>query len=135
MNDKQFIEKLTAADLEDLILTLYGNEDLYFDGDTDPHRLFQEGGTIKVATDNDIEIYGTLRNAINRLGDRVYFVSLEDIQRGLKNALDGNFKANGEEDLIAAYGAFTLFKSGEFDVSDASVLWQIILFNEIVYTY
>lgn len=72
-------------------------------------------------------------------GEVVYVLTLDDIKRGLRHALDGTFKLNRGYEIHErrmarkAFESFVDEESYDFDLSYADTLLQIILFDEIIY--
>lgn len=154
MKTKTTITELTHDDLVDLFSTaLTGssylgadyeesieyNEDACFE-DILANTLLHEG-SIKV-TDYyaEGEVYGSLPHEIDEDENVTYFVTYDDIKRGLERASDGTFNAGNdrwtEQTKRSARVSFDSFMDEDtcdFDLVRADILMQIILFDEIIY--
>lgn len=68
--------------------------------------------------------------------DAEYAIILEDIQRGLQAALDGDFNGSDDEDTarFAARSILHLMREDySFDADNADALAQIIMFGSLIY--
>ena len=155
MKTKTTITELTHEDLVELFSTaLYGSS--YLSADYEEAIEYNEkdcfedilanillhGGCIKV---NDYysegDVYGELPHELDEENEcTTYFVTYDNIKRGLEKAADGTFKsADGQykENELAfarkAYDAFVNYDDCGFDSVYADILMQIILFDEIIY--
>lgn len=156
MKTQLTITELTKEDLVDLFSTaFYGSNYLSADYDEaieydeeDCHEeilagILLHGGAIKV-TDSYADgcHYGNLRYQYNEDNDAIYYVTLEDIKKGLERAANGTF--NLRPDVSAdfadsnkrfarrSFDAYD-YNEREWDLTTADCLMQIILFDEVVY--
>lgn len=87
-------------------------------------------------TDHQAEgcTYGD-RGSVNEDGSAVYRITLQDVIAGLQSALDGDFAPNDEDEVELAARCVLHLRDGafDFDATDAEILAQIIMFNEIIY--
>ena len=152
------ISEITHDDLVNLFSTsLYGSN--YLDADYDQHSDLEDcecyedklaksvlnGRTIRfVDRYAEGSIYGNLPSQVDDEEDEVtYWVSFEDIKRGLENAANGTFYtrpdvsedfARGNSEFARrSFNAFADEDCCNFDYCTADCLMQIILFNEIIY--
>ena len=154
MKTKTTITELTHDDLVDLFSTaLTGssylgadyeesieyNEDACFE-DILANILLHEG-SIKV-TDYyaEGEVYGSLPHEIDEDENVTYFVTYDDIKRGLERAADGTFNAGNDKwteqtkrSARVSFDSFMDEDTCDFDLVRADILMQIILFDEIIY--
>lgn len=65
----------------------------------------------------------------------VYRITMEDIEHGIADALDGDFEPGDEDEReLAARAAIHLAdNSSQFDNAEAEILCQIIMFGSIIY--
>lgn len=153
------IKEITQEDLVNLFSTAFYNSD-HFEGwyehlTTDIERedgdcyedimakiLLNHGRicvTDRIAEDG--EVYGNLSCEVKENEDyddvlnTTYFLTLDDVVRGLERAASGTFKANYEDDVLCAQKSFHSFAYDDryWDAVRADILMQIILFDEIVY--
>lgn len=154
MKIKTTITELTHDDLVNLFCTaLTGSSYLVAEYDEsteyDEDDCFEDilanillhGGSIKV-TDYyaEGEVYGSLPHEIDEDENVTYFVTYDDIKRGLERAADGTFNAGNDEwteqtkrSARASFNSFMDEDSCQFDLGGADILMQIILFDEIIY--
>ena len=155
MKTKTTITELTHDDLVELFSTaLSGSSYLGADYEEsiehDEKDCFEDilanillhGGCIKV---NDYysegDVYGELPHELDEENEcTTYFVTYDDIKRGLERAADGTFNAGNdkwtEQTKRSARVSFDSFMDEdccEFDLVRADILMQIILFDEIIY--
>lgn len=156
MKTQLTITELTKEDLVNLFSTaFYGSNYLSADyeetieyNEEDCHEeilaeILLHGGAIKV-TDSYADgcHYGNLKYQYNEDYDATYYVTLEDIKKGLEKAANGTFNlrqevsadfADGNKEFARrSFNAFA-FDEREWDALTADCLMQIILFDEIVY--
>lgn len=156
MKTQLTITELTKEDLVDLFSTaFYGSNYLSADyeeaieyDEEDCHEeilaeILLNGGAIKV-TDSYADgcHYGNLRYQFNEDYDATYYVTLEDIKKGLEKAANGTFNLRpdvgadyadrNKECARSCFNAFA-FDEREWDALTADYLMQIILFDEIIY--
>lgn len=105
-------------------------------------NILLHGGCIKV---NDYysegDVYGELPHELDEENEcTTYFVTYDDIKRGLEKAADGTFNAGNdkwtEQTKRSARVSFDSFMDEDrcdFDLVSADILMQIILFDEIIY--
>lgn len=162
------IKEITQGDLVNLFSTALYNSD-HFEGwyehlTTDIERedgdcyedimakiLLNHGRicvTDRIAEDG--EVYGSLTCEVKENEDyddvlnTTYFLTLDDVVRGLERAANGTFNAgeNGEftptwreDNILCAQKSFLSFAYDDryWDAVRADILMQIILFDEIVY--
>ena len=82
------------------------------------------------------ETYGNLGRVIKGSGDAVYFVGLDEIKKGLAKCADGTFNSDNDCEKAWLLECFLSFKdedSGDFDITRADALMQVIMFGELVY--
>lgn len=158
MKTKTTITELTHDDLVELFSTaLTGSSYLSADYEEsieyDEEDCFEDilanillhDGSIKV-TDYyaDGRVYGSLPHEIDEGEDVTYFVTYDDIKRGLERAADGLFNAGENSKYVnwrdmalgfarRSFDAFVMYEDGGFDADAAACLLQIILFGEIIY--
>lgn len=155
MKTKTTITELTHDDLVELFSTaLTGSSYLGADYEEsiehDEKDCFEDilanillhGGCIKV---NDYysegDVYGELPHELDEENEcTTYFVTYDDIKRGLEKAADGTFNAGNdkwtEQTKRSARVSFDSFMDEDrcdFDLVSADRLMQIILFDEIIY--
>lgn len=155
MKTKTTITELTHDDLVELFSTaLSGSSYLGADYEEsiehDEKDCFEDilanillhGGCIKV---NDYysegDVYGELPHELDEEDEcTTYFVTYDDIKRGLERAADGTFNAGNDEwtkqtkrSARVSFDSFMDEDSCEFDLVRADILMQIILFDEIIY--
>lgn len=155
MKTKTTITELTHDDLVELFSTALSgssylgadyeesieyNEDACFEDIL--ANILLHGGCIKV---NDYysegDVYGELPHELDEENEcTTYFVTYDDIKRGLEKAADGTFNAGDDEwterTKRSARESFVLFMDKDtcdFDLVSADILMQIILFDEIIY--
>ena len=79
------------------------------------------------------EVYDLLGH-VDDDGDGIYLIGLDDIRRGLENALNGIFDGDDSEKRWARECAeHFLAGEGEMDNSEAECLMQIIMFRGLIY--
>jgi hypothetical protein len=67
-------------------------------------------------------------------GVGVYPLKLEDFRDGFERCINGDFKDDGMTDHWVRRAAMDCFNdSGNVDLADASVVMQVICFNEVIY--
>ena len=155
MKTKTTITELTHDDLVNLFSTaLYGSTYLEADyeesaehGEKDCFEdilanILLHGGCIKV---NDYysegDVYGELPHELDEDNEcTTYYVTYDDIKRGLERAADGTFNAGNDEwteqtkrSARASFDSFMDKDACDFDLVRADILMQIILFDEIIY--
>ena len=155
MKTKATITELTHDDLVELFSTaLTGssylgadyeesieyNEDACFEDIL--ANILLHGGCIKV---NDYysegDVYGELPYELDEENEcTTYFVTYDDIKRGLERAANGTFNAGNDEwteptkrSARVSFDSFMDEDSCDFDLVSADILMQIILFDEIIY--
>ena len=160
MKTRTTISDITKEDLVNLLSTaLYGSTYLSADYDAEKYkRLFKEenfctcyedkmarilleGGAITVtdgyAEDED-EVWSKKGRWNKDLEEAQYTITLKDIEEGLQKALDGTFKPNeGCEDSEKSWARKVVINMmseyTDYDLPDADMIMQIIMFGEIVY--
>lgn len=158
MKTKTTITELSHDDLVDLFSTaLYGSSYLSADytiedrksvdvSDDDCYediiaKILLSGKSVEV-TDDYAEgcSYGSLPHEIDEDENVTYFVTYDDIKRGLERAADGTFNAGEDEwteqtkrSAKASFDSFMDEDRCDFDLVRADILMQIILFDEIIY--
>lgn len=152
------IKEITQEDLVNLFSTAFYSShhfEAWYDHFTDIERdeddcyedvmakiLLNHGRicvTDRIAEDG--EVYGNLSCEVKENEDyddvlnTTYFLTLDDVVRGLERAASGAFKANDEDDILCAQKSFHSFAYDDryWDAVRADILMQIILFDEIVY--
>lgn len=155
MKTKTTITELTHDDLVELFSTaLTGSSYLGADYEEsiehDEKDCFEDilanillhGGCIKV---NDYysegDVYGELPHELDEENEcTTYFVTYDDIKRGLERAADGTFNAGNDKwteqtkrSARVSFGSFMNEEACDFDLVRADILMQIILFDEIIY--
>lgn len=151
MKTKTTITELTHNDLVELFSTaLTGSSYLMADYDEsteyDEDDCFEDilanillhGGSIKVTDYHaEGEVYGSLPHEIDEDENVTYFVTYDDIKRGLERAADGTFNAGNDKwtkrSARVSFDSFMDEDSCQFDLGGADILMQIILFDEIIY--
>lgn len=105
-------------------------------------NILLHGGCIKV---NDYysegDVYGELPHELDEENEcTTYFVTYDDIKRGLERAADGTFNAgndkwteNTKRSARVSFDSFMNEEACDFDLVRADILMQIILFDEIIY--
>lgn len=158
MKTDVIIKEITQEDLVNLFSTaFYGSDhfEAWYDHFTDIERdeddcyedimakiLLNHGRicvTDRIAEDG--EVYGSLTCEVKENEDydgvlnTTYFLTLDDVVRGLQRAASGTFKINDEDDILCAQKSFHTFAYDDryWDAVRADILMQIILFDEIVY--
>ena len=157
MTTKTTITEITHDDLVNLFSTaLYGSN--YLSADYEEAIEYNErdcfedtiakillhNGCVKVSDHySEVDIYGNLPHELDEeRGCTTYYVTLEDIKRGLENAANGTFNINiemgedfakGNVDFARTSFDFLLNDDTRFDLWNADCLMQIIIFNEIIY--
>ena len=155
MKTKTTITELTHDDLVELFSTALSGSS-YLGADYEESIEYNEkdcfedilanillhGGCIKV---NDYysegDVYGELPHELDEdNGCTTYFVTYDDIKRGLERAADGTFNAGNDKwteqtkrSARVSFGSFMNEESCDFDLVRADILMQIILFDEIIY--
>lgn len=148
------ITELSHNDLVNLFSTaLYGST--YLDADYEEAvehnekdcfedilaNILLHDGSIKV-TDYYAEgcVYGSLPHEIDERENVTYFVTYNDIKRGLERASDGTFNAGDDKwaerakrSAKVSFDSFMDEDACDFDLVRADILMQIILFDEIIY--
>lgn len=155
------IEELSHEDLVNLISTGITDGSMYLDilcprkaYDALPDKaaddcaedrcakvLLAGGSVFVVDYDADGQAYGNLPHKVSEDDDVYYTVTLKDIIAGLERAAcdefthcdDADGAAREREYLQEAFNEFSDEDSGGFDMNYADALWQIILFNELIY--
>ncbi len=152
------IEELSHEDLVNLFSTaLYGNPRIGCDYDKDFYNtipvgkvngdcyedkiadVLLNGGKIYLYDeDADGQVYGNRGEVIEDDNCVMYPTTLEDVKRGLENAFNGTFNFSFDADNEKKYAmecAEDLYDedSCNLDLTEADVLLQIIMFNEIIY--
>lgn len=155
MKTKTTITELTHDDLVNLFSTaLYGSSYLGADYEEsvehDEKDCFEDilanillhGGCIKV---NDYysegDVYGELPHELDEDDEcTTYYVTYDDIKKGLERAADGTFNAGNDEwteqtkrSARVSFDSFMDEDACDFDLVRADILMQIILFDEIIY--
>ena len=155
MKTKTTITELTHDDLVELFSTaLTGSSYLIADYEEsieyDEDDCFEDilanillhGGCIKVSDYySEGDVYGELPHELDEENEcTTYFVTYDDIKRGLERAADGTFNAGNdkwtEQTKRSARVSFDSFMDEDrcdFDLIRADILMQIILFDEIIY--
>lgn len=158
MKTDVMIKEITQEDLVNLFSTAFHGSkhfEAWYDHFTDIERdkddsyedimakiLLNHGRicvTDRIAEDG--EVYGSLTCEVKEnedyddVLDTTYFLTLDDVVRGLERAASGTFKANYEDDVLCAQRSFHSFAYDDryWDAVRADILMQIILFDEIVY--
>lgn len=62
-----------------------------------------------------------------------YEVKLNDVIKGMQRAIDGNFKCCCNEYSWAGRVMSNIINDGDYDLTDAELIAQIIMFGEVVY--
>lgn len=154
MKTKTTITEMSHDDLVNLFSTaFYGSSYLGADYEEaikhDEKDCFEDilanillhDGSIKV-TDYYAEgdVYGSLPHEIDEDDNVTYFVTYDDIKRGLEKAADGTFNAGDNEwteqtkrSARVSFDSFMDEDGCDFDLVRADILMQIILFDEIIY--
>jgi hypothetical protein len=92
---------------------------------------------LHISVDHETDHFGTLPVEKNFYGDWEYTISFQALLEGINNALNGNFKHENEDEVEDGERAAKRFindeRDGMFDVYEAETLWNIIIFNEIIY--
>lgn len=104
-------------------------------------NILLHGGSIKVTDYHaEGEVYDSLPHEIDEDENVTYFVTYDDIKRGLERAVDGTFNAGNDKwtgqtkrSARVSFDSFMDEDSCEFDLVRADILMQIILFDEIIY--
>lgn len=105
-------------------------------------NILLHGGCIKVSDHySEGDIYGELPYELDEEnGCTTYFVTYDDIKRGLERAADGTFNAGDDEwteqtkrSARVSFDSFMDEDGCDFDLVRADILMQIILFDEIIY--
>jgi hypothetical protein len=131
---REWIENINDGTIAFLLDYLSDDSNLYYYG--------REIDLWYIATDQDDDVYGTLPHRKNGYGDTFYHVNKENVVNGLLNALNGTFITSSntpEQEKENAWYAVSHLYSDEvdgdsmFDADDASIIWQIICFNELIY--
>ena len=155
MKTKTTITELTHDDLVELFSTaLTGSSYLGADYEEsiehDEKDCFEDilanillhGGCIKV---NDYysegDVYGELPHELDEENEcTTYYVTYDDIKKGLERAADGTFNAGNDKwteqtkrSARASFDSFMNEDACDFDLVRADILMQIILFDEIIY--
>ena len=104
-------------------------------------RILLEGGAITVtdgfAEDED-EVWSKKGRWNKDLEEAQYTITLKDIEEGLQKALDGTFEVNeGTEDSERRWARKVVMNMmdeyPDYDLPDADMIMQIILFGRIIY--
>ena len=154
MKTKTTITELSHDDLVDLFSTaLSGSSYLGADYEESVEHnekdcfedilanILLHDGSIKM-TDYYAEgcVYGSLPLEIDEEENVTYFVTYDDIIRGLERAADGTFNAGDDEwteqtkrSARVSFDSFMDEDACDFDLIRADILMQIILFDEIIY--
>lgn len=81
----------------------------------------------------DGDVYGPL-GRVDEDDEGIYLIGLEDVVRGLQNALDGTFPDTADVKSWAMVCAQHFIEGeGEMDLPEAECLMQIIMFNDVIY--
>lgn len=155
MKTKTTITELTHDDLVELFSTALSgssylgadyeesieyNEDACFEDIL--ANILLHGGCIKV---NDYysegDVYGELPHELDEDNEcTTYFVTYDDIKRGLERAADGTSNAGNDKwtkqtkrSAKVSFDSFMDEDRCDFDLVRADILMQIILFDEIIY--
>lgn len=158
MKTKTIVTEITHEDLVNLLSTaMYGSNifgatydraeyhtlpDIDNDdcGEDKLTRMLLNGKAITIydfnAEDED-DTYGNLPTRWDE-DDEVmhYTVNLDNIKRGVEAVLDGTFAANDEHEyawLRKCVANWTDEDSGEFDLTEAEALLQVIVFGSVIY--
>lgn len=109
-------------------------------------KVLLAGGTINVT---DYEADGIkydgakVKNRVNDDDTADYIVTLQNITDGLQNAVNGNFIPGSQRPdeieqerkfVRRAFDSFADTEYEDFDIDFAETLWQVILFNEWIYS-
>ena len=155
MKTKTTITELTHDDLVELFSTALSGSS-YLGADYEESIEYNEdacledilanillhGGCIKV---NDYysegDVYGELPHELDEENEcTTYFVTYDDIKRGLERAADGTFNAGNDKwtkqtkrSAKVSFDSFMDEDRCDFDLVRADILMQIILFDEIIY--
>ena len=155
MKTKTTITELTHDDLVELFSTALSGSS-YLGADYEESIEYNEdacledilanillhGGCIKV---NDYysegDVYGELPHELDEEDEcTTYFVTYDDIKRGLERAADGTFNAGNDKwteqtkrSARVSFDSFVDEDRCDFDLVRADILMQIILFDEIIY--
>lgn len=159
MKTRTIISDITKEDLVNLFSTaLYGSEcfGVYYDLSDYKGKPFENpddcvedryakillnGGKIFVtdfyAEDED-EVWSKKGRWNKDLEEAQYTITLKDIEEGLQKALDGTFKLNegaeqGEKNWARKVVMNMMSEDADYDLPDAEMIMQIIMFGEIVY--
>ena len=151
------ISKITHDDIVNLLSTaLYGSTYLSADYDRERYkRLFKEGdcyedkmarillegGAITVTdgfVEDEDEVWSKKGKWNKDLEEAQYTITLKDIEEGLQKALDGTFKLTegleqGEKNWARKVVMNMMSEGADYDLPDADMIMQIIMFGEIVY--
>lgn len=100
-------------------------------------RLLVAGRSITILDPEADETYPApgVNATLDSEGGASYAVTTETIAEGLKRALEGTFKNADDEqkEMLRESVRELLANEGNFDADMATALWQVILFDEIVY--
>lgn len=155
MKTKTTITELTHDDLVELFSTALSGSS-YLGADYEESIEYNEdacledilanillhGGCIKV---NDYysegDVYGELPHELDEDNEcTTYFVTYDDIKRGLERAADGTFNAGNDKwtkqtkrSARVSFDSFIDEDRCDFGLVSADILMQIILFDEIIY--
>ncbi len=79
--------------------------------------------------------YGGNLCCFNEDDSVTYRIELDDVKRGIADALDGNFapSAPGDRGWVAKCAIHLADESSEFDNPEAEALMQIIMFGSLIY--
>ena len=79
------------------------------------------------------EVYGSLGH-VDEDDDGIYLIGLEDVYKGLVNAMDGTFVDESNCKDYARKCALNFSKGdGSMDIDEAECLVQIIMFGDVIY--
>lgn len=79
------------------------------------------------------EVYGSL-GRVDEDDDGIYQIGIEDVRKGLQNALDGTYPDEADTKSWARMCAEHFIEGeGEMDLPEAECLVQIIMFNDVIY--
>ena len=154
MKTKATITELSHEDLVDLFSTaLYGSSYLSADYEEEVERngsgyfedilanILLHDGEILI-TDHYAEgsVYGDIPHKIDKDDNVTYFITYNEIKRGLERAANGTFNAGNDEwteqtkrNARVSFDSFMDEDRYDFDLVRADILMQIILFDEIIY--
>lgn len=98
-------------------------------------KILLSGGKIKIVDlDCEGDSYGELDRYINEDEEVEYYVTLETIKSGLERALNGTYKVSSpDEKANVMRSARYIVEGDDYDCYDVYLVFQTILFNEIIY--